>query len=80
MKANPTHQWKITLRGRSRAKSFLFFGPLDAALAAADERESEVPFVVVKFIVTRGRRVSPAFAASVSSVSSVCSVGTSFAA
>jgi hypothetical protein len=71
MKSNPAHQWKITLRGKSRAKSFLFFGPLDAALAAADERESEVPFVVVKFIVTRGRRVSPA------SVSSVCSVGTS---
>lgn len=57
MKTNHPHEWTITLRGKTRSKTVSFVGRLDEALAEADELESGVPFVVLEYTVTRGKRV-----------------------
>ena len=60
MKANHPHVWWITLTGKTECKRAIFNGRLDEALAHADELESAVRFVVLKFSIARRERVKKA--------------------
>lgn len=62
MKPNAPHIWSITLsgrvhQGRQRIETVDFIGTLDEALGRADEFESNVPFEVEQFVITRGAPV-----------------------
>lgn len=56
MKRNDPYHWKITLRGKTRAKVVPFVGTLDAALDEADQLESNVAFTVIEYRIKRGQR------------------------
>lgn len=56
MKRNDPYHWTITLFGKVRAKEIEFVGRLDEALSKADELECGVPFTVIAFKITRGKR------------------------
>ena len=59
MKSNHLYDWIIDLHGvkpsRVDIHSAHFTGTVDAALAEADEMESEVRFAVTQIVLTRGK-------------------------
>lgn len=58
MKANNPHHWHIWLYGSRCTFVERFTGRLDEALDAADQLESQVGFVVLRFEIIRGARAA----------------------